>query len=88
MTLKKFAKKTGVTEAAVRKRLERGIWQYGNHCAKGPDGKIYVIYEKHLEWLGLSDVIITPSKAQEVVKGGKKSISKRGSKSKVNPYKV
>jgi hypothetical protein len=42
VTVKGAAAATGLSEASVRKRIERGIWLDGKHWRKAPDQRIYV----------------------------------------------
>lgn len=87
MLLKKFTQLTGRTSAEVRKKLERGTWQYGTHVVKDPDGKLNVIWEGYQKWVGLTD----KAESMPLVKFKDQSngkVPKRGGKRKVDPNKV
>ena len=42
VTIKGAAAAMGLSEGAVRKRLERGIWLEGKQWRKAPDQRIYI----------------------------------------------
>lgn len=42
VTIKGAAASMGLSEGAVRKRIERGIWLQDKHYRKAPDGRLYI----------------------------------------------
>ena len=92
MLLSKFTELTGRSSDEVRQKVSRGIWKHGIHVVKDPDdvGKLNVIWEGYLKWLGLEVKADTKPvlkfKSPESGKNGK--VPKRGGKRKVDPYKV
>lgn len=42
VTIKLYAQITGKSEGAIRKKIERGIWQEGRHYRRDPQGCIWI----------------------------------------------
>lgn len=42
VTIEKFADMSGLSQGAVRKRIERAIWAEGKHYRRCADGRIYI----------------------------------------------
>ena len=51
VTIKGAAAAMGLSEGAVRKRLERGIWLEGLHYRKAPDTRIYLDMRAIEAWI-------------------------------------
>lgn len=42
---------TGLTEKAIRKKIEDGIWVEGKEYRRAPDGRIYISMEGYRRWV-------------------------------------
>lgn len=51
VTVKKAAELTGLTEKAIRRKREDGIWREGREIVIGPDKRIYVDIEGFKKWV-------------------------------------
>ncbi len=51
LTIKGAAAAMGLSEGAVRKRLERGIWLENKHYRKAPDSRIYIDMRAIEAWI-------------------------------------
>ena len=51
VTINGAATATGLSEGAVRKRLQRGIWLQDKHYRKAPDGRIYIDLHAVEKWI-------------------------------------
>lgn len=40
VVIKKLAELTGYTENAIRAKIKQGVWLWGKHWRKAPDGRI------------------------------------------------
>lgn len=49
--VKKFSELSGYSEEAVRQKIKKGVWLYGAHYRKAPDGRIIVNIEEVEKWL-------------------------------------
>lgn len=45
------AKVLGLTEKAIRRKIEDGIWREGSEYVRGPDGRIYIDLRGVSRWL-------------------------------------
>lgn len=50
VTIDKAAGETGLTPAAIRKRIERGTWLDGHEYSRAPDGRIYIDVQAVARW--------------------------------------
>lgn len=50
VTVKKAAELTGLTEKAIRRKREDGIWREGHEIVVAPDKRIYVDIEALKKW--------------------------------------
>jgi len=50
-TIKKFAETSGYSEEAVRQKIKKGVWLWGNHYRKAPDGRIFINNEEIEKWV-------------------------------------
>lgn len=51
VTIKKAAELTGLTEKAIRRKREDGVWREGKEILIGPDGRIYIDMEAYTKWV-------------------------------------
>lgn len=51
VTVKGAAAAMGLSEASVRKRIERGIWLENKHWRKAPDQRIYIDMKAIEAWV-------------------------------------
>jgi len=51
ITIKGAATAMGLTEGAIRKRIERGIWLLDKHYRKAPDGRLYIDLKAIEAWI-------------------------------------
>ena len=42
---------TGLTEVAIRKKIEKGVWAEGIHYRRAPDKRIYIDLEAYVKWV-------------------------------------
>lgn len=40
--IKRASQETGYSQAAIRTKLRRGVWQEGRHWVKAPDNRIFI----------------------------------------------
>lgn len=50
VTIPKFAEESGYSEAAIRKKIQDGVWREGKMWVKAPDNRILIRTEGYLEW--------------------------------------
>lgn len=50
VTIDKAAASTGLTPAAIRKRIERGTWLEGHEYSRAPDGRIFIDTQALARW--------------------------------------
>ena len=50
LTIKRFAKLTGYSEAAVRAKISGGVWLQGDVWLKAPDGRILISTGRFTRW--------------------------------------
>lgn len=50
VTVKKAATMTGLTEKAIRRKLESGKWLQGRHFHRAPDGGIFIDLSAITDW--------------------------------------
>lgn len=74
VTIKKLADVTGYTVKAFQRKIQRGVFLYGKHYIKDPDGRIQFNLEAYNEWVRSG--IIQGSKS-----GGTRSASTSSTKS-------
>jgi len=51
VTIKKLAELTGYSEDAIRAKRKRGIWLFGIHWRKSPDGRLQFNIEAIEQWI-------------------------------------
>jgi hypothetical protein len=51
VTVRKAATMTGLSEKAIRRKIETGKWQQGRHFHKSPDAGIFIDLEAVSEWI-------------------------------------
>lgn len=51
VTVRKAAELTGLSEKAIRRKREEGIWLEGREIIVGPDKRIYVDIEAFQKWV-------------------------------------
>lgn len=51
VTIKTAAVATGLSEGAIRKRIERGIWLENAQFRRGPDGRIWIDMKGVEKWV-------------------------------------
>ena len=51
VTIRKAAELTGLTEKAIRRKREEGVWREGREIVVGPDGRLYVDMEAYERWV-------------------------------------
>ncbi|RZO86878.1 MAG: hypothetical protein EVA65_00955 [Oceanococcus sp.] len=39
------------SEGAIRKKIQRGHWAYGQEYVKDPDGKIHILLDGYAQWV-------------------------------------
>jgi len=44
-------KLTGLTEKAIRRKIEDGVWLQGREYRRGPDGRIYIDMKGYAAWV-------------------------------------
>ena len=42
---------TGLSEKAIRRKIEEGIWLEGREYVRGPDGHIYISMKGYTTWV-------------------------------------
>ena len=42
---------TGLTEKAIRKKIEIGVWLEGRQYRRGPDGHVYISLKGYEQWV-------------------------------------
>jgi hypothetical protein len=51
VTIKQAALITGLSEKAIRRKIEDGVWLKGQLFMKGPDGRIYIDMKGYTKWV-------------------------------------
>lgn len=51
VTVDLAAKVTGLTEKAIRRKMQDGVWIQNRQWRKGPDGRIYINLRGVEEWV-------------------------------------
>jgi hypothetical protein len=51
VTIALAAAKTGLTEKAIRRKIEDGVWLEGAQWKRGADGHIYIDMEGYEKWV-------------------------------------
>ena len=51
VTIKLYSQISGKTEAAIRKKIERGIWVEGKQYRRDPEGCIWIITRGVEQWV-------------------------------------
>lgn len=51
VTVNRAAELLGMSPAAVRKRIERGVWLENREWRRGPDGRLYVDLKGLERWI-------------------------------------
>jgi hypothetical protein len=42
---------TGLTEKAIRRKIDEGVWREGFEYRRGPDGRIFVDLDGYARWV-------------------------------------
>lgn len=42
---------TGLSEKAIRRKIEEGVWLEGREYVRGPDGHIYISIKGYTSWV-------------------------------------
>ena len=42
---------TGLSEKAIRRKIETGVWLEGRQYLRGPDGRIYISVKGYAQWV-------------------------------------
>lgn len=51
VTIAKAAELTGLTDKAIRRKIEEGRWLEGVHYRRSPDGGIFISMKGYVQWL-------------------------------------
>lgn len=51
VTVKLAEQLTGLTEKAIRRKIESGTWAEGRHYRRAPDGGLFVDMEGYEKWV-------------------------------------
>lgn len=51
VTVRRAAELTGLTEKAIRRKREEGVWREGREIVIGPDGRLYIDMEAYIKWV-------------------------------------
>lgn len=54
MTIKGAAAALGMTELAIRKRIERGVWVEGREWRRSPDGRLWISMKGVKAWVEMA----------------------------------
>ena len=49
--INKFCEETGYTKRAIEGKIATGVWAYGKHYVKSPDGRTHINVEEYLKWV-------------------------------------
>lgn len=52
VTISLAAKATGLSEKAIRRKIEDGKWLEGREYVRSPDGGVFISIEGYCKWLG------------------------------------
>nr|WP_082807338.1 excisionase [Collimonas pratensis] len=65
VTIALAATKTGLSEKAIRRKIESGVWIEGREWTRAIDGGIYIDMEGYDRWVGKA----VASKSAKIVSG-------------------
>lgn len=51
VTIAKASELTGLSEKAIRRKIEDGKWIEGHHYRRSPDGGIFISMKGYVQWL-------------------------------------
>ena len=51
VTIPKAAEQIGLTEKAIRRKIENGVWIEGREYRRAPDGRVYISMEGVASWV-------------------------------------
>lgn len=51
VTVKKASELIGLSEKAIRRKREEGVWRQGKEIELGPDGRVYVNLQEYEKWV-------------------------------------
>lgn len=51
VTIKKYSEISGYSEEAIRQKIKKGVWLFGDHVFKGPDGRLMLKVEAIEKWI-------------------------------------
>lgn len=51
VTIPKAAETIGLTEKAIRRKIENGVWIEGREYRRAPDGRVYISLEGVAKWV-------------------------------------
>jgi hypothetical protein len=51
VTIKAAASATGLTEKAIRRKIEQGVWLEGREWRRAPDGRLYISLRGYQAWI-------------------------------------
>ena len=51
VTVKKASELIGLSEKAIRRKREDGVWREGKEIEVGPDGRVYVNLKEFEQWV-------------------------------------
>lgn len=50
ITISAAAERTGLTEKAIRRKIENGVWLQGHEYSRAPDGRLYIDTQAVARW--------------------------------------
>lgn len=51
ITIPQAAQQTGLSEKAIRRKIEEGVWLEGRQFMRAPDGRIYISIKGFESWV-------------------------------------
>ena len=51
VTIKLAAAQTGLSEKAIRRKIEEGVWLEGREWRRAPDGRLYISLRGYQAWI-------------------------------------
>lgn len=51
VTIPKAAEQIGLTEKAIRRKIENGVWIEGREYRRAPDSRVYISLEGVAKWV-------------------------------------
>lgn len=51
VTIKMAAAQTGLSEKAIRRKIEDGVWLEGREWRRAPDGRLYISMRGYQAWV-------------------------------------